>query len=97
MTNDDSTPTADGAVPRYLTLVRLEARLREDQVEALGALRRRVAANRTVKRERITDNTLIRVAVDYLLAHGDELAGDTEDGLRASLLGDRDGGEPGED
>ncbi|MFB7225633.1 hypothetical protein [Streptomyces sp. NPDC056227] len=75
-------------MPRYLTLVRQEARLRDDQVEALGALRRRVAAQRTDKRERITDNTLIRIAVDLLLAHSGELAGNSEDEMRQSLLGD---------
>ncbi|WP_404974874.1 hypothetical protein [[Kitasatospora] papulosa] len=75
-------------MPRYLTLVRQEARLREDQVKHLGDLRRRVAANRTVKSERITDNTLIRLAVDYLLANAGQLRGNTEDELRASLLGE---------
>lgn len=75
-------------MPRYLTLVRTEARLREDQIADLAALRRRVAANRHDKSERITDNTLIRLAVDALLQrHADQLAGDTEEQLRASLLG----------
>jgi hypothetical protein len=78
-------------VPRYLTLVRQEARLRDDQVKALGSLRRKVAAQRTDKSERITDNTLIRIAVDLLLAHSGELAGNSEDEMRQSLLGDSQG------
>jgi hypothetical protein len=67
-------------------MVRTEARLRPDQVAELAALRRRVAANREVREERITDNTLVRIAVDLLLAHGDQLVGDTEDQLRASVV-----------
>lgn len=35
--------------------------------------------------ERITDNTLIRVAVDLLLARAGELNGTTEDSLRQSV------------
>lgn len=84
-------PTPERPVPRYLTLTRTEARLREDQVTDLAALRRRVAANRTDKSERITDNTLIRIAVDALLAHGHLLHGNTEDELRASVLGEPEG------
>lgn len=72
-------------LPRYLTLERSEARLRGDQMVALAALRKRVAANRTVKSERITDNTLLRVAVDLLLSQGGQLHGNTEEELRASL------------
>lgn len=72
--------------PRYRQMVRTEARLRPDQVADLAALRRRVAAAREVKEERITDNTLVRIAVDLLLAHSDQLAGDTEDQLRASVV-----------
>lgn len=75
-------------MPRYLTLTRTEARLREDQVAALAALRRRVAANRTDKSERITDNTLIRLAVDWLLQNGHLIEGDTEEQMRHALLGE---------
>lgn len=75
----------DGDVPRYLRMVRKEARLRDDQVEALATLRRRVLRQRHDRTEPITDNTLLRVAVDLLLARQADLAGDTEDELRASL------------
>jgi hypothetical protein len=72
--------------PKYLQLLRKEARLRVDQVDALAALRRQIMRRRTSRgAEILTDNTLIRVAVDLLLARADELHGDTEDDLRASL------------
>ncbi|WP_206281483.1 hypothetical protein [Streptomyces prasinopilosus] len=54
---------------------------------ALATLRRRVAAERTDKTERITDNTLIRIAVDLLLRHSHQISGNTEAEMRRSLLG----------
>lgn len=77
---DSQTPA-----PKWATLERKEARLRTDQIEALAALRRRVSAQRADRSEIITDNTLIRIAVDALLAHGDHLHGDTEEQLLQSL------------
>ncbi|MGY3341231.1 hypothetical protein ACVW0K_007424, partial [Streptomyces filamentosus] len=53
--------------PRYQKFVRSEARLRDDQAADLATLRRRVAANRENRSERITDNTMLRLAVDLLL------------------------------
>ena len=89
---DDRTPRAPEAgatdVPRYLTLVRKEARVRDDQAAALAALRRRIVRSRTDRSEPITDNTLIRVAIDLLLARADQLAGDTEEELLRSVLPD---------
>lgn len=73
--------------PRYAQYVRKEARVRDDQAAALIVLRKKVAAQRTTKTEPITDNVLIRLAIDLLLAHSDRLHGDTEDDLRAALLG----------
>ncbi|MFD9324235.1 hypothetical protein ACFWDQ_42570, partial [Streptomyces sp. NPDC060053] len=70
-------PESGSLVPRYLTLVRTEARIRDDQAAELTALRRRVSAGRRSKVERITDNTLMRVAIDLLLAHAERLSGDT--------------------
>lgn len=72
-------------VPRYLTMERVDARLREDQALALGNLARRLQRSRRSRGERITSNTLLRVAADLLLARAGDLAGDTEDELRASL------------
>lgn len=73
-------------MPKYRRMERLDARLRPDQMEALAGLLRRVKRARRDRREPVTTNTLIRVAVDLLLAHVDRLAGDTEDQLRESVL-----------
>jgi hypothetical protein len=62
--------------------------VRFDQATALTELRRRLSRARGDRSEVITDNTLIRVAVDLLLARADDLHGDTEDQLRASVLPD---------
>jgi hypothetical protein len=74
--------------PRYRQQMRLEARLWPEQLPALSALRREISQARTERGERITDNTLIRIAVDLLLAHADQLQGNTEEELRASVLPD---------
>lgn len=73
-------------MPRYLTLVRKEARITDDQAQALAVLRRRVAGRRVNKTEPITDNTLIRIAIDLLMERADQLEGDTEEELRRSVL-----------
>ncbi|WP_038059339.1 hypothetical protein [Thermus amyloliquefaciens] len=52
--------------PKYLTYVRKECRLRPDQLDALTALARKLNRERKGG-ERITENTLIRWAVDLLL------------------------------
>lgn len=69
-------------------LVRKEVRVRPDQAAALLTLRKKVADQRTEKKGPITDNVLIRLAVDLLLVHADRLQGNAEDDLRASLLGE---------
>ena len=72
--------------PKYLQLERKEALLWPRQVHELTVLRR--VLNRKRGRgqgERITENTLIRVAVDYLIANAESLTGTTEDELRRSL------------
>lgn len=74
--------TAGG--PRYLAFTRKEARLRDDQLDALAA-RARTLQRAGNAGERITDNTLIRVAIDLLLTRANELTGDTEIELRQSL------------
>ena len=77
--------------PLYRRLARKEARLREDQFLALSRLVRILARRRTSRSgPRLTENTLIRVAIDLLLTRADQLAGDTEDEIRASAIrGDR--------
>ena len=70
--------------PKYLTLLRKEARLREDQFDDLTALARTLNRRRKGG-ERITENTLIRLAVDLLLKEADQLEGTTEEELRGAL------------
>ncbi len=72
-------------VPKYLTLVRKEARLREDQLDNLTSLTRALNRKRKGTGERITENTLIRIAVDLLLNQSDDLKGFTEQELRESV------------
>ncbi|MEU2380343.1 hypothetical protein [Streptomyces misionensis] len=81
-----------GGDPKWATLERKEARLRADQLSDLADLRRHVNARRHDRSEIITDNTLIRVAVDLLLrGHAHRLRGDTEEDLRNSVLPKRRG------
>ena len=62
------------------------ARIRTDQWSSLDDLARQLHDARSVKAERITSNTLIRVAIDGLLTHEGRLHGDTEEQLLASWL-----------
>ena len=87
-TNLESSEVTDlqtNEVPKYLTLVRKEARLREDQLDNLTSLTRALNRKRKGTGERITENTLIRIAVDLLLNKSDELKGITEQELRESV------------
>lgn len=72
-------------VPKFLSLTRKETRVREDQYAEFTPLTRALMRDRVSRRERITENTLIRVAIDLLLAHGDQLRGSDEDELRRSV------------
>jgi hypothetical protein len=80
-----------GQAPRPAPATRFErseARLRDDQVDDLAILARRL--DRARKRlslggERITGSTLMRVAADFLLSHKAELRGPTEADLLDSL------------
>ncbi len=84
-----NTASPPAALPRYLQLIRKESRLRQDQADELSREVRRINQGRQGRHgavgERITDNTLIRVAVDLLLARVGELNGTTEDALRQSV------------
>ena len=72
--------------PKYLSLVRKEARLRADQIDRLTTISRQLNRQRIEgEGERLTENTLIRLAVDLLFLQADKLAGTTEEELRASL------------
>ena len=70
---------------RFDELERKEARVRLDQYEALQVLSRQLNRSRNRRGERITENTLIRVAIDLLLSRQGEIAGTTEAELRASV------------
>jgi hypothetical protein len=60
--------------------------IRSDQQTQLDQLARDLHDARSTKGERITANTLIRVAIDGLLEHGGRLHGDNEEQLLASWL-----------
>ena len=70
---------------RFTDFERKETRLRSDQQNALTEHARRLNRAKGVGGQRITDNTLIRVAVDLLLSRADKLAGRDETELRNSL------------
>ena len=72
-------------VAKYLKLERKEARLRQNQIDALTDLTRSLNRKRARKGERLTDNTLIRVAVDLLLSKANQIQGGTEEELRKSV------------
>jgi hypothetical protein len=75
------TPT----LPKYLTLENKAVRLRSDQIDTLAALSKTLNRSRKSQGERITENTLIRVAIDLLLTHS-EVSGTTEEEIKANLL-----------
>jgi hypothetical protein len=78
----ESGSRATAADPRWRQFTRKEARFRADQ---LDQLRRQLGKARTRHDETLTDNTLIRVAVDLLLSRAADLRGDTEAELLESL------------
>lgn len=79
---DDPQP---GQWVRYDQLERKEARLRPDQYTRLSSISRNLNRVRAGTGERITENTLIRVAIDLLLQRESQLAGATEADLRQSM------------
>ncbi len=80
-------PTVVGSrQPKYLSLIRKEARLRADQIDRLTTIARQLNRQKIEgEGERLTENTLIRLAVDLLFLQADKLAGATEEELRVSL------------
>lgn len=70
---------SESLTPKYVPM-------RGDQLIELDALAREIQDARTRKGERITANTLIRVAVDVILARRTALVGDTEEELRTNFL-----------
>jgi len=84
-TADGTTGLTESQTPKWQRLERKELRLRADQLDDLARLRRSLNRQRGGEGERITENTLIRVAVDLLLSRGADLRGTTEDELRESV------------
>lgn len=84
MPGQDHDPRPGQWVP-YDQLERKETRLRPDQYNRLSGISRTLNRARDGKGERITENTLIRVAIDLLLQRETELAGATETELRQSV------------
>ncbi|WP_331719450.1 hypothetical protein [Streptomyces sp. NBC_01174] len=70
---------AENVRPKYTAI-------REDQWADLDALARELMDARSRKGRRITSNSLIRVAIDALLAQRDQLVGDDETELRVNYL-----------
>ena len=79
------TPSAENLTPTYLRYVRKETRLREDQQNRLTLEARRLNRAKKNRGARITENSLIRIAVDLLLAQIGDAAGDDEDAIRKSM------------
>ena len=78
-------PVQTPGLPKYLRLERKELLIWPDQITNLSILARVLNRNRDAAGERITSNTLIRVAVALLLSRSQDLAGSTEEELRRSL------------
>ena len=79
------TPASSPGLPKYLRLERKELLIWPDQITNLSILARVLNRNRGGAGERITTNTLIRVAAALLLSRSQDLAGTTEEELRRSL------------
>ena len=75
----------ESQIPKWQRLERKELRLRADQLDELARIRRTLNRQRGGEGERITENTLIRVAVDMLLGRAGKLRGTTEEELRKSV------------
>lgn len=84
-TSADAPAEAVVAKTHYLEYDRKEIRLRGDQFSALTALSRQLNRSRAGQGERLTENTLIRVAIDLLLEQNDQLEGADEQQLRQSV------------
>jgi hypothetical protein len=78
-------PAEVSGLPKYLRLERKELLIWPDQITKLSILARVLNRTRGGAGERITQNTLIRVAVSLLLSRSQDLVGTTEEELRRSL------------
>jgi hypothetical protein len=78
-------PASIPGLPKYLRLERKELLIWPDQITNLSILARVLNRSRGGAGERITTNTLIRVAAALLLSRSQDLVGTTEEELRRSL------------
>ena len=85
----DVVPAEPVQSAHFSQLERKEARLRADQYADLTTHARRLNRAKGVGGERITENTLIRVAIDLLLTNVEELQGSTEAELTESVTNRR--------
>lgn len=88
--SDVVTDSVTTSVPKYLQMQRREARIHNEQADALTLLTRRLNSERRLPNgtsvgERITDNTLIRVAIDLLLQRENEIQGTSEEAIARGL------------
>jgi hypothetical protein len=79
-------PAADGSKPKWKQLQHKPVRLWPEQLGELTRIARTLTREKGGRGERITENTLIRVAIDLILSREDDLNGTTtEDEIRAAL------------
>lgn len=78
-------PAEPNGRAHYTELIRKELRLHPGQSADLTILTVTIHNKKRGRGERITDNTLMRIALDLLLERKHELQGTTEDELRASV------------
>ena len=79
-------PPVAGREATYRDYIPKTARIRNDQNQALTRLARELnSAKRDKSAPRITENTLIRVALDLLLERERDLRGETETAIRRSV------------
>jgi hypothetical protein len=73
---------------KYETLHPVQARISEEKLQELQRLVYRVGKTRTRKDEKITKNTLVRIAVDFLISTWDEdrIWGNDEDEIREAFF-----------
>ncbi|WP_272192193.1 hypothetical protein, partial [Acinetobacter baumannii] len=83
---DAESPVEERGLAKFARLARKDARIRADQDAALNALAKALMRRRPAKGERITENTLIRIAIDRLLSRAGDLRGSTEDELRNAVV-----------
>ena len=97
---EDSSPDVKRPIPkprtsqRFDQLARIEGRLTAKQLADLTSLRLKLIDPKNTTsgpRERITNNTLLRVAVTVLLEHKNAVNGGTEKEITQSLLAHLDG------